>query len=268
MEEKDGVGLEASAANAGVIAPGHPFAWGSPRAPGQLWRSLLGKETAIRVKLRPDPELYRWGVRFLRECTAGRARRNTLIKLRLNQYSQAVMTALVRAEGIPYHAITRGALYVYRDPAELERGAKKMALLAEHGQQQEILDADAVATLGPAFAPVRHKIAGAVRDLTDSSGDARLFTEGLARICRERFGVTVRLGTRGHRPARRGRSGHRGGDRPGGADRGRLRPRPRRPEFPRRAHHRGEALGLSGQGVLVDVPAQGRGAGADRARGR
>jgi D-amino-acid dehydrogenase len=196
VEEKDGVGLEASAANAGVIAPGHSFAWGSPRAPGQLWRSLLGKETAIRVKLRPDPELYRWGVRFLRECTATRARRNTLIKLRLNQYSQAVMTALVRAEGIPYHAITRGALYVYRDPAELERGAKKMALLAEHGQQQEILDADAVATLDPAFAPVRHKIAGAVRDLTDSSGDARLFTEGLARICRERFGVTVRLGTR------------------------------------------------------------------------
>ena len=196
VEEKDGVGLEASAANAGVIAPGHSFAWGSPRAPGQLFRSLLGKETAIRVRLKPDPQLYAWGVKFLRECTAERARGNTLIKLRLNQYSQAVMTELVRSEDIQYHAITRGALYVYRDPAELEAGAKKMALLAQHGQKQEVLHADAVAKLDPVFEPVRHKIAGAVCDLTDSSGDSRLFTENLARICREKAGVTFRFGTR------------------------------------------------------------------------
>ncbi|HEV8677110.1 MAG TPA: D-amino acid dehydrogenase [Methylomirabilota bacterium] len=196
VEEKDALGLEATSGNAGVIAPGHSFAWASPRAPGQLVRSLLGKETAIRVRLKPDPQLYAWGVKFLRECTAERARRNTLIKLRLCQYSQAVMTELVRTEGIAYHAITRGALYVYRDPAELAAGIKKMALLSEHGQQQEILDADAVAKLDPVFEPVKHKIAGAVRDLTDSSGDARVFTENLARICREKFGASVQLGTR------------------------------------------------------------------------
>ena len=43
---------------------------------------------------------------------------------------------------------------------------------------------------------MQDKIAGAVRDLGDSSGDSRLFTESLARICREKLGVTVRLGTR------------------------------------------------------------------------
>ena len=196
VEEKDGLGLEATAANAGVIAPGHSFAWASPRAPGQLVRSLLGKETAIRVKLKPDPQLYAWGVKFLRECTAERARGNTLIKLKLCQYSQAVMTELVRTEGIEYQAIRRGALYVYRDPTELEAGVRKMALLSEHGQKQEILDASAVAKLDPVFEPVTHKIAGAVRDLTDSSGDARLFAENLARICREKFGATFQLGTR------------------------------------------------------------------------
>jgi D-amino-acid dehydrogenase len=196
VEEKEGLGLEATAGNAGIIAPGHSFAWASPRAPGQLVRSLLGKETAIRVRLKPDFRLYTWGWKFLRECTAERARRNTLVKLRLCQYSQALLTELVRSEGIQYHAITQGTLYVYRDPAELEVGTKKMAVLAEHGQKQEILDANAVAELDPVFEPVKHKIAGAIRDLTDSSGDARLFTESLARVCRERFGVTFQLGTR------------------------------------------------------------------------
>ena len=196
VEEKDGLGLEATAANAGIIAPGHSFAWASPRAPRMLWQSLRGAETAIRVRLAPDLRLYTWGLRFLRECTTERARRNTLIKLRLCQYSQAVMNELVRTERLEYHAITKGALYLYRDPAELEAGTKKMALLAEHGQKQEILDASEVAKLDPVFEPVRGKIAGAIRDLGDSSGDARVFVENLARICRDRFGVAFRLGAR------------------------------------------------------------------------
>jgi D-amino-acid dehydrogenase len=71
-----------------------------------------------------------------------------------------------------------------------------MALLAEHGQKQEILDASEVAKLDPVFEPVKHKIAGAIRDLGDSSGDAQLFAENLARVCRDTLGVAVRLGAR------------------------------------------------------------------------
>jgi D-amino-acid dehydrogenase len=196
LEEKDALGLEASSGNAGIIAPGHSFAWASPRAPRMLWESLRGAETAIRIRPTTDWHLYAWGLRFLRECTADRARRNTLIKLRLCQYSQLIMNELVRAEQIEYHAITRGALYLYRDAAELDAGVKKMALLAEHGQKQEILDARGVAQLDPVFEPVQGKIAGAIRDVGDSSGDSRLFVENLARVCREKLGVVVKLGTR------------------------------------------------------------------------
>jgi len=196
VEEKDALGLEATASNAGIIAPGHSFAWASPRAPRMLLQSLRGEETAIRVRLGSDLRLYAWGLRFLRECTAERARRNTLVKLRLCQYSQSVMNELVAAERLQYDAITKGALYLYRDAAELEAGVKKMALLAEHGQKQEILGAAEVARLDPVFEPVQGKIAGAIRDVGDSSGDGRLFVESLARVCREALGVTVRLGVR------------------------------------------------------------------------
>jgi D-amino-acid dehydrogenase len=196
LEERDALGLEATSGNAGIIAPGHSFAWASPRAPAMLLRSLRGAETAIRVKLGADPRLYLWGLRFLRECTSDRARHNTLIKLRLCQYSQAVMTELVRAEGLEYHAITKGALYLHRDPAELESGIKKMKILAEHGQKQEILDSAELAKLDPVFEPVKNKIAGAIRDVGDSSGDARVFVENLARLCRERFRVDVKVGAR------------------------------------------------------------------------
>jgi len=196
LEEREAPGLEASAANAGIIAPGHAFAWAGPRAPAMLLRSLRGAETAIRVRPRFDLDLGAWGLRFLRECTSPRAHRNTLVKLRLCQYSQQVMAELVQREGIEYHAITRGALYLHRDPHELEAGVKRMALLAEHGQRQEVLDAAGVARFEPAFAPVQHKIAGAIRDLGDSSGDSRAFVQSLASVCHDRLGVEVSLGTR------------------------------------------------------------------------
>ena len=196
VEENDDLGRLATAGNAGIIAPGHSFAWASPQAPRMLWQSLRGGETAIRLRPTLDLGLYTWGLRFLRECTAERARRNTLVKLRLCQYSQTVLNEVTRAEAIQYDAIARGALYLYRDPALLEAGTKKMALLAEHGQRQEVLDARQVAKLDPVFEPVEGKIAGAIRDLGDASGDARLFAEQLGRVCRDKLGVTIRLGTR------------------------------------------------------------------------
>jgi D-amino-acid dehydrogenase len=196
LEEKEALGLEATNGNAGIIAPGHSFAWASPRAPKMLLRSLRGEETAIRLRLTTDPRLYTWGLAFLRECTSERARRNTLVKLRLCQYSQMILDEIARAESIDYHAVRKGALYLYRDPIELEAGIKKMALLAEHGQKQEVLDAAGVARIEPAFAPVQAKIAGAIRDLGDSSGDANVFTERLAKLTCDKHGAAVRLGVR------------------------------------------------------------------------
>src|SRR4029434_10684592 len=89
LEEREGLGLEATAGNAGIIAPGHSFAWASPRAPRMLWQSMRGAETAIRVRLTADPQLYAWGLRFLRECTSARARHT-----RAPCAWQAVATAL------------------------------------------------------------------------------------------------------------------------------------------------------------------------------
>src|SRR2546428_13894517 len=82
VEEKDGLGLEATAGNAGIIAPGHSFAWASPRAPRMLWQSLRGAETAIRVRLAPGLPLSTGGPAFLRACPAQRARRHNPVQLR------------------------------------------------------------------------------------------------------------------------------------------------------------------------------------------
>jgi D-amino-acid dehydrogenase len=189
------LGTDATAGNAGLIAPGHAFAWASPRAPAMLARSLFGKETAIQVRPRLDPQLVGWGVRFLRECTAERARRNTIVKLRLCQYSQRQLDLLAREEQIDYLDAHTGVLYLYRNARELEAGAAKMQLLADHGQECRVIDAAGVVAIEPALARVEGRIAGAVYSPTDASGSAQVFTQRVAQAC-ERLGARIRLDTR------------------------------------------------------------------------
>ena len=177
----------ASAGNAGLIAAGHSFGWASPSAPKELLRSLTVEDTALRVNPFKAPGMGVWGLKFLRECTAERAVKNTLVKLRLAQYSQRMLDQIAADEHIDYDDIHEGLLYIYRDPKRFEAGIEKMKLVQEHGQKQDVLDPDGVVEVEPTLAPVKHKLAGAIYGVTDSSGDSVKFTRAVQAVC-ERMG--------------------------------------------------------------------------------
>jgi len=185
VDRRPAPALETSYANAGLIAPGHSFSWASPKAPGILLKSLWRNDQAFRFRLTPDPRMWAWSLRFLRECTATRARTNTLRKHALCLYSQRLLRNIVAETGIEYDGRAGGLLYLYRTPESLERGIANMRILADDGQEQEIVDRDRIAEIDPALAAARNRIAGGVYCPTDESGDARLFTANLARLCAE-----------------------------------------------------------------------------------
>lgn len=185
---------ETSFANAGLIAPGHSYAWASPRAPMILLKSLWRDDTALRFRLKLDPVMWRWGLKFLANCTAERNMANTLVKLRLCRYSRERLIELREAEGIAYDQIAKGCIYLYRDPAHFEIGRRAMATLAAQGYPFEAIDARRCVELDPALAPAKDRFAGAIYAPQDESGDCRAFTQALAGIC-ERLGVRFRYGT-------------------------------------------------------------------------
>lgn len=185
LEKEHELATLASAGNAGLIAPGHSFAWASPSAPMELWRSLTVEDTALRVNPLKAPGMFFWGLRFLRECTAERAVKNTLVKLRLAQYSQRQLDELAATERIDYHDVHQGCLYLYRDRAKFEAGIKKMKLLLDNGQKQSVLDPDGVVEAEPTLANARAPIVGAIYGETDASGDSVKFTVDLAERCRQ-----------------------------------------------------------------------------------
>jgi len=193
VEKESEAATLASAGNAGLIAAGHSFGWASPSAPKELLRSLTVEDTALRVNPFKAPGMGVWGIKFLRECTAERAVKNTLVKLQLAQYSQRMLDQIAADEHIDYDDIHEGLLYIYRDPKRFEAGIEKMKLVQDHGQKQDVLDADGVVEVEPTLAPVKHKLAGAIYGVTDSSGDSVKFTRAVQAVC-ERMGSRFLFG--------------------------------------------------------------------------
>ena len=187
---------ETSFANAGHVAVGHALAWANPQAPTLLVRSLFGSDQPLRFRFQADPALWRWSLAFLRQCTAARAGRNTLIKHRLGQYAQQALQQLVADTGVEYDGSRVGILYLYRRQETLERGVANLRILADAGQELEVVDRERAATIDPALAPTKERIAGAIYCPTDESGDAAKFSRELAARCIERgahflYGTTI-----------------------------------------------------------------------------
>lgn len=180
VDRQDQAASETSFANAGMVTPGHAYPWGNPNAPKTLLKSLFKADQALRLKLVPDPQMWRWGLKFLANCTAERARINTERKARLCLYSQRKLREVADETGIDYHAIRKGALFLYREAEAFERAASRIRILQDLGMELRMLDAAATAAVEPALSEARDKIAGAVFAPNDESGDSCVFTRKLA----------------------------------------------------------------------------------------
>ncbi len=189
---------ETSFANAGLVAPGHAYAWASPKAPRILLKSLMSDGQALRLKPSADPRLWSYLLKFLRQCTSDRARINTTRKLRLCRYAQQELQKVVADSGVTYDRRDGGLLYLYRSQASFDRGAANAQLLIAGGQEIEVVDRNRAAEIDPALDPAKDKIAGGLFAPSDESGDARLFTLALAKVAEEKFGVSFLFSTAVH----------------------------------------------------------------------
>lgn len=180
--------------NAGLIAPAHAYAWASPAAPKIMLKSLWNADQAIRFRPRLDPRQWHWMWLFYQECTAERARINTLNKARLAKYSQAVLGEVVKETGVAYDRNQTGIMYWYRSPTTLKIAEEKSKLLQAMGLQVDLLTPEQVVAADPGLRPARDQIAGALYTPTDESGDCKLFTRALARKC-EALGADFRMNT-------------------------------------------------------------------------
>lgn len=194
IEAREGPGLETSFANGGHLsAAAGP--WAAPDVPGKLVRWLGREDAPLLLRLRWDPALFRWGLRFLANCTAGRHAANAAAIGALGRLSLAETVALRDRLGIADEVNRAGVLTLYATAREFARAEAKRARLAEAGIAAELLDPAAIVRLEPALAAAAGRYAGGLYAADTETADCHLFTASLADHA-ARAGVAFRYRTR------------------------------------------------------------------------
>ena len=184
LERRSAAGLETSFANGGQISASHALPWAAPGVPWTALKWMLREDAPLLFRLRADPAQWRWGLRFLRECTAERFRANAAQLQRLGRYSRDALHELQRATGIHYDEVRRGILVFFTDKSNktIPGRIRKTP--------------DECIAIEPALAHARGQLLGGEFLDDDESGDAHKFTQELAKHCvaqgvRFDFGVAI-----------------------------------------------------------------------------
>jgi len=185
IDRQPGPAMETSYANGGQIAVGHASPWAKPETPGQMLRYMGQDDAPFLFRLKMDPLLWSWGLKFFRNCTSSRLQKGREVLHRLSSHSQNCLRDLRDTTGIEYHHQGKGILSVYRSAQSFADACKDADNYTGHGPGFKILDSQQLQELEPALASAQVDLAGGLLSVGDESGDARLFTERLADACRE-----------------------------------------------------------------------------------
>ncbi len=149
-EQRSSVAVEASFANAGVMAPGYVTPWA---APGML-RKVLGqwgrRDAAVRIAGLPSAALTAWLWRWWRACDPAEHTPNRAAMLALATRSLVRTRALSEALRIDYER-ARGLLVLLRSERELAGSRAGLRLLAELDVGFHVVDAAVCRRIEPAL---------------------------------------------------------------------------------------------------------------------
>ncbi|MEX2497044.1 MAG: FAD-dependent oxidoreductase [Woeseia sp.] len=194
FDRAEGVACGTSHANAGQLSYSFTDALARPEFLRRLPSVLLGCDPGIAVRAKTTGSLVRWGSAFIRECTAARARDNTISVLRLAMRSAALMEQLMAELPLEFSFSRAGKLVLLSRQAELEAAARSIALKEQYGCSTELLRRDDVLQLEPSLAFWRDEFIAAIWSSNDHVADARSFTVGLAKKLEMEHGVLFCLG--------------------------------------------------------------------------
>jgi probable D-amino acid dehydrogenase subunit len=195
LERNAQAACETSFGNGGQISVSHAEPWANPSAPLKLLKWLGREDAPLLFRLRADPQQWRWGLQFLRECTAARTRHNMLQLVNLGTYSRASLQALREQTGIQYDHLTKGIMHFYTSQQDFDEALEPARIMREMGCEREVITPDRVVEIEPALASAKHLLAGATFTPADESGDVNLFTTRLAALAAGE-GVQFRFGVR------------------------------------------------------------------------
>ncbi|MBX3659711.1 MAG: D-amino acid dehydrogenase [Ramlibacter sp.] len=186
VDRQPDAALETSFANAAQISVSYCEPWANRDAPAKLLKWMFRNDAPLLFRPHLDWQQWRWGLQFLSQCNDTAFERNVQQLVALGAYSHAALKDVVSATGISYNRLERGIAHYFTDQKSFDAAADAAQLMQKYGVQRQVVSRDELLRIEPAFQSFAHRIVGGTYTASDESGDARVFTQELARRCAAR----------------------------------------------------------------------------------
>ena len=194
VDRNEAPGGDASPGNGAQLSYNFVAPFASPETLRHLPALLLERDGPTRFRPGFDPDFLRWGLAFLRQCTAGAVRRTTTAQLALAALSHAEMTRLTAALPLDFGLRAAGKLVVYRGRAGFDAARRQVERQRGLGSEQEILTPRECLALEPGLRIPETALAGGIYTASEQVGDCAAFCRDLAAQLRARNTVEWRMG--------------------------------------------------------------------------
>jgi len=186
VDRQPDAALETSFANAAQISVSYCEPWANRDAPAKLVKWMFRNDAPLLFRPQLDWQQWRWGLQFLSQCNDTAFERNVQQIVALGAYSHVALKEVVRQTGIEYNRLECGIAHYYTDEKSFASAGSAAALMRKFGVDRKVVSRDELLKIEPAFKAFAHRIVGGTYTASDESGDARIFTQELARRCAAR----------------------------------------------------------------------------------
>ena len=190
VDRQPDAALETSFANAAQISVSYCEPWANREAPLKALKWMFSKEAPLlfrpRFPLGEGWQQWRWGLQFLANCNDTAFARNVEQIVALGAYSHAALKEVVASTGIAYQRLECGIAHFYTDQHAFDSAGDAAALMRRYGVDRKVVSKQELLRIEPALQSFADQIVGGTYTPSDESGDARVFTQALARQCAAR----------------------------------------------------------------------------------
>ncbi len=185
IDRCSGPGLETSFANGGQISVSFCEPWASKAAPWKMLKWMTQADAPLLYRFKLDPKQWLWGLQFLGQCNDAAFARNVRQLVNLGRYSQEALHEVLAVQPIQFQRQTRGIMHFFGTAEGFEAGKKSAQIMGEYGVVRKAVSREEIIQIEPAAKAFVDKISGGIYTASDESGDAQLFTAGLAKVCQQ-----------------------------------------------------------------------------------
>ena len=190
VDRQPDAALETSFGNAAQISVSYCEPWANKDAPLKALKWMFRDDAPLLFR----PQLpfgdgwrqWRWGLQFLAQCNDAAFERNVQQLVALGAYSHQALKDVVNSTGIEYSRLERGIAHYYTDQKSFDTAGEAAALMRKYGVERRVVSTAELLAIEPAFSAFAHRIVGGTYTASDESGDARIFTQALARRCADK----------------------------------------------------------------------------------